>query len=303
MDPQNRIAAIDAHKDWGHARREAMLQDVVCAIAGCSVDLLSFDEVKDRLQLSARVNRGVREIELKHIRGSVGRYDDFAAGFLPRGSINRERWENVDYFVTTQGEGPIEVYQVGEAYFVLDGNHRVSVSRQIGRETIEAEVWEFATPVELSSEADHNELLIKGEHANFLASTQIADTFPDHGISFTSPKGYHALMAQLEIYRQGLEQSRGEPVTLEQASVRWYQGVYGPAINAIQDSGIMEQFLERTEADLFIWVWENRIDLRDFSRYDLQDAFQGIKREISVPLPTKIKNTIGKALEKLFISQ
>jgi hypothetical protein len=43
---------------------------------------------------------------------------------------------------------------VGDAYFVLDGNHLVSVSRQIGKKSIEAEVWEFTTPVELSSEAD-----------------------------------------------------------------------------------------------------------------------------------------------------
>jgi hypothetical protein len=29
---------------------------------------------------------------------------------------------------------PIEVYKVGGAYFVLDGNHRVSIARQEGAE-------------------------------------------------------------------------------------------------------------------------------------------------------------------------
>jgi uncharacterized ParB-like nuclease family protein len=41
---------------------------------------------------------------------------------------------------------PIEVYQVGEAYFVIDGNHRVSAARQEGMKTIAAYVCEFVTP-------------------------------------------------------------------------------------------------------------------------------------------------------------
>lgn len=55
----------------------------------------------------------------------------------------------------------LDVYQVGESYFVPDGNHRVSIARQLGLETIEADVVKLPTPVGLSPEADINELLIK----------------------------------------------------------------------------------------------------------------------------------------------
>ena len=85
-------------------------------------------------------------------------------------------------------------------------------------------------------------------------------------------------MTQLETYRLGLEDSLGEPVTMEQAVISWYPEVYSPAVTAIQKSGVLEQFPERTEADLFIWVWDNQQDLREFSDYDLRDAFQGISR-------------------------
>jgi hypothetical protein len=34
----------------------------------------------------------------------------------------------------------IDVYQVGDAYFVLDGNHRVSIARRQGLEFIDAYV-------------------------------------------------------------------------------------------------------------------------------------------------------------------
>jgi poly(3-hydroxybutyrate) depolymerase len=83
--------------------------------------------------------------------------------FLPRSNDMQERWERVNKIASTQGVPPVEVYQVGEAYFVLDGNHRVSVARQMGSDHIEAHVWEFSTPVGLSGEADLNELLIKTE--------------------------------------------------------------------------------------------------------------------------------------------
>jgi hypothetical protein len=50
MNRDNRLAVINAQSDWRHARRGTMLQDVVCAIAGCPVDLLSFDDLQERLQ-------------------------------------------------------------------------------------------------------------------------------------------------------------------------------------------------------------------------------------------------------------
>ena len=37
----------------------------------------------------------------------------------------------------------MSLYKVGESYFVLDGNHRVSVTRYQGVEMIDAEVTEF----------------------------------------------------------------------------------------------------------------------------------------------------------------
>ena len=44
---------------------------------------------------------------------------------------------------------PVELYKLGNRYFVLDGNHRVSVARYQGVQWIEAEVTRFYahTPV------------------------------------------------------------------------------------------------------------------------------------------------------------
>jgi hypothetical protein len=44
------------------------------------------------------------------------------------------------------------LYQVGDLFFVEDGHHRISVARQLGAQSIEAEVWEYQIPVQLEQD-------------------------------------------------------------------------------------------------------------------------------------------------------
>jgi hypothetical protein len=138
-----------ARTDFQRARQRASLQEVVSRFTGKSADLLSFDEVRDKLHaVGTGVNRGVQNIPPDSIVGSVGRYTDFSRTFLPKNPSGEERWARVMTLVTDpEGGGlpPIEVVKLGDAYFVLDGHHRVSVARQLGAQTIEAYVNEIST--------------------------------------------------------------------------------------------------------------------------------------------------------------
>ena len=51
-----------AEHDWGHARRELLVKEVVCFFRGCSVDLQSFEEVRKSKNLHQHVDRGLQEI-------------------------------------------------------------------------------------------------------------------------------------------------------------------------------------------------------------------------------------------------
>ena len=219
--------------------------------------MLSFEDVRSGLQLVQKIDRGLQEIPLDRIRGSVGRYDDFTSAFLPRKKHLRQRWERVDVAMMAGKTPPIDVYQVGESYFVLDGNHRVSIARQHGLETIEAYVTEFLTPIGLSPEADIDELLIKSEQIEYLERIGQASPPAVREIVFTCPDCYGDLMDMIEIYRQGLEEVDDNPVSFEQAVPAWYEEVYGPAIEIIQKNKLLARFSNRTEADLFIWAWKN----------------------------------------------
>jgi hypothetical protein len=79
--------------------------------------------------------------------GSVGRSKDFDRRFLPLRASTSERWKRVDVaFHRGEDLPPVTLYKLGAAYFVLDGNHRVSVARFHGLRTVEAEVTEFLSP-------------------------------------------------------------------------------------------------------------------------------------------------------------
>jgi hypothetical protein len=55
-----------------------------------------------------------------------------------------ERWKRIDRaFHWGEDLPPVELYEIGEAYFVVDGHHRVSVARYHGVPIVEAAVAEF----------------------------------------------------------------------------------------------------------------------------------------------------------------
>ncbi len=258
MEDSSLLAHYESQEKWTRARRGVLVQRVVCAFKNCSVDLIPFEEVRTRLHLTQKYCRGLQDIELARIRGSVGRYKDFTSAFLPRRNHLRQRWERVNTIVSTPEMPPIEVYQVGDAYFVVDGNHRVSNARQEGIKTITAYVCEFITPVELSAEADLDEVITKSEYAEFLNKTRLDKLRPGQEIIFTNPGHYRELECLITMFRDTLEETRGEVTSYEDALLLWYDMVYSPAVYEIRQSGALERFPDRTEADLFIWMWQHQ---------------------------------------------
>ncbi len=106
--------------------------------------LLSFDEAKGALARSSQAYRGMRTVEVEKIAGSVGRYRDFDGSFLPRKESMGDKWGRIDRAYHRGVELPaVSLYKVGDAYFVRDGNHRVSVARYHDAAAIDAEVVEL----------------------------------------------------------------------------------------------------------------------------------------------------------------
>jgi uncharacterized ParB-like nuclease family protein len=86
----------------------------------------------------------LEDIPLSKVVGSLGRCQDFSSDFLPKHRGLEERWTRVWQLMREMKTlPPIEVYQMNDLYFVLDGHHRVSVAKQLGLSHIEAHVSEL----------------------------------------------------------------------------------------------------------------------------------------------------------------
>jgi len=109
--------------DFERARRRGVL-----AIRRRDNALLPFDEIRCGLRARAQHHAGLRALPSAQIVGTVSRYRDFVRALLPRQTSTKARWLSSDRaYYEDIALSPIELYQVGETYFVTDGNHRVSV--------------------------------------------------------------------------------------------------------------------------------------------------------------------------------
>jgi hypothetical protein len=234
------------------------------------LDLLSFEEVRDKLHLVGGTYRGLQDIPADKIVGSVGRYRDFTRTFLPRDSVSWHRWARVRALAETQGWPPIEAYKVDEVYFVKDGNHRVSAAREMGFTSIEGYVTEIESPVHLDASLTPMDLIIKADYVDFLACTQLDKLRPDQSIEFTVPGRYQDLLTHIVAFQYRTEERHGEPIDWEEAVTDWYDRVYLPLVKLIRDKDLLEEFPHRTEADLYAWLTRYELDLRRL--YDVPDV-------------------------------
>jgi nucleotide-binding universal stress UspA family protein len=287
-----------ADKRFDRARRQAFIESVLGQLRGQPTSLLSFDDVRESLGLVPTSDRGLNEIPLDKIVGSVGRYRDFTRTFLPRDPSIRERWKRI--YAAAQGmEGlpPIEVYQVGDVYFVKDGNHRVSVAREMGAKTIQAYVREFSSPVAISDDTDVDELLLRAEEARFLKHTSLDVLRPEARIQLTSPGYYDKLEEHIAVhgYFLGLEERRD--VSWPEVVVHWYDYVYLPLIKIIREHGIVREFPGRTEADLYLWTIEHRYFLAQ--RLELEIDMQEAAKDFAARFSPRWQRVVERAQRSL----
>ncbi len=185
-DDLNPVHLGQATDRFQRAHFQALLQDWLANLRGANPDLLPYEEVRNILEAREGVGRAsAQNVPLEKIVGSVGRYRDFNRTFLPRNEALLERWRRVDAAMhSLTGVPPIDLYQIGDLYFVRDGNHRVSVARTRGDKTIEAYVTQVDAPfpVEADSAEALSEWLTEAGHRLFLERTQLQSHFPDADI-------------------------------------------------------------------------------------------------------------------------
>lgn len=264
MSPPSDYRRALVASQFHRARRRAALESLLARLSGQPASLLSYDEVVGKLGVSGQSSLGVQQIPIDAIVGSVGRYLDFTRTFLPRLEEDEDRWVRVGAAAATVADlPPIEVYKVGGSYFVLDGNHRVSLARQQRLLYIDAVVTEVRTRAPLPDNVDPEQLIVAAEHGDFLQHTRLDILRPSSDLRVSVPGQYRHLESHIEAHRFFVETNEECELPYEEAVTHWYDEAYLPMIYAIREQGILRYFPGRTETDFFVWLARHRAELQN----------------------------------------
>ena len=135
-----------AHQYFEQALQRGRWRKIIGWLFQRRVTLLGLDEVRRNVRISNAIDRGLGEISLDAIGGSVNRTRDFTTSFLPLKYHLLERWTNIMVAMERMEPlPPIEVYKLGDQYYIIDGHHRVSVAKWLGIKELTAHVIEIQT--------------------------------------------------------------------------------------------------------------------------------------------------------------
>ena len=284
MDPHEQ-----SDRDFSRARRKAFLRRIGAYLRRdpASNQLLSFDEVKGALGAISQVYLGLREVPVSKIVGSVGRHRDFDRDFLPSKPDLATRWRRIDEIMHREEElPPVSLYKIGDAYFVKDGNHRVSVARQQGVEMIDAEVIELRSRVPVDSALTARDLLHKLEHRHLLERLPIDRVLPEIEVEFSDVADYRRLATYIEAHGFKVSQLWKRYVSPEEVLRDWYEFDYCPIAAMIREEHILDAFPDRTELDLYLWIVYHRERLALEAR-DEKISPQAAKDDILKNIPRR----------------
>ncbi len=287
--------AMDMYKgalEYENAAVRAFWQEIFGHLRGKPAQLLSFEDVRTRLRLREELYRGLQDIPLDAVVGSVGRYTDFTSTFLPKSAINKERWSRI--YAEIQGDmglPPIEVYQVGEVYFVRDGNHRVSVALAMGQKTIEAYVTEVDVPFCLDKTVLTKQMDAAEAYMAFLEETGLRYVPLHENLMLSEPTRYGDFIGHINLHDAVIGECEECPMSLEETAAHWYENVYIPAMVLIRKHNMLAHMKGRTEADMYLWLVDHLCELeRSYNGLvsDLTPALASFLSKRRLPVPDEL---------------
>ncbi len=258
-------------EDFRDARRRGALENIWGNLTGSTKHLLQFQQVEDQLQYDQSSKLGLVDVPLDAIVGSVSRPNDFTRKFFPREPVDPDRWQRVKQGMD-QVIRPIELYQIDQTYFVLDGNHRVSVARQRGMKSIPAYVTNIKSTVPLTPEDDFEDVIIKNQQVHFRKETGLEKLRPDLEFATSFPGGYQQLREQINSHKLNLEMLQQNSFTFQEASRNWVEEVYLPVLKTVSQSGLLRDFPERTPTDLYIWLTRYQKEISQQYGWEIKPA-------------------------------
>lgn len=261
-----------AQDDFERAYWRSMWRSLIARVTGRNNELLPFDAVRRSLPYRGQRDLGLQTVSLDRIVGSVGRYRDFDRAFLPVQRETTDRWIRISKARYQDVPlPPVELYKIGDVYFVKDGNHRVSVARERGQVEIDAYVTEIDIPFRITPDMDIDTVLAEKAYGGFIQQTRLDELRPNSDFHLTNPAEYERLREHIDAHRYYLGTELQADVSLEEAVLSWHDNVYRSLVEAIEAEGLLRQFPTLTITDLYLRVSEYQWLVREAARDTLVD--------------------------------
>jgi uncharacterized membrane protein YgaE (UPF0421/DUF939 family) len=253
QEPSGRSLAVEGQLEFEEDLHQARMQDMTGLLTRQPRTPPLLVDVVEAAGVSSESDVGVRDIPLAQIRGPEKRSLDFDVSFLPRRRQVRRRWVRL-YTEMEEGRpvAPIDVYQVGDAYFVKHGHHRVSVARRLGWERIRAHVVAVTTRAPVGSEMTARQLLQAAEYAAFLERTELDRVRPEARLACSQLGRYDVIYNHILGHRYFLGVERGREVSVSEAAASWYDSVYTPLMDVVRVHEMHTRLPGWTDADIYL---------------------------------------------------
>ncbi|MCP4022510.1 MAG: ParB N-terminal domain-containing protein, partial [Desulfobacteraceae bacterium] len=236
-------------------------------------------------------DHGIKTVRLNKIIGSVGKYFDFDSKFRPKKHVSGKRFRDIKRAMRDgQKFPPVNLYQIRNDYYVLDGNHRVSAAKELGRDEIQAKV------VELISAKNSMENLLYIEKKSFLENTGLSED-----IHLTEVGKYNFLEKQIKKHQSHLRNLSGEEFDFKKAAQDWYDTIYIPLITIVQNGKLLKYFPKRSATDLYTYIAFHHWERNSNQRYGIgidrliprsMEAFRKSMLERNTPEYPEMKRSI-----------
>jgi hypothetical protein len=276
------LPGLDAQHDFMRARRRATIGRLAAALRLEPDDVgvvLPFQEVVDALGFVSEHSLGLRVVSIEAIIGTVDRGRDFDRHFRPTSGRARARWEQI---ATAMRRGdampPVDLYKIGEIYFVRDGHHRVSVACALGRKEIDAYVTEVQTRVGADRTITLADLPLKSHERVFFERVPLPED-ARREIRLTDPWDFAKLAEGVEAWGYRLTQDRGEPIDRSETARLWLETDYRPVVQMLREADLIGRHQTETEAYMRVSAERYRL-LRDHTWNEevLQRVTDALKR-------------------------
>jgi hypothetical protein len=241
----------------------------------------SFADEQTRRGAYARADRGLVSVEVERIVGSVGRASELDPRFRNRRTFRMSRssdWRIVRLrkLFDAGTVPPLELYQIGDDYFVLDGHHRVAVALERDQTYFDAHVVEYRPDRADPANA------VYYERAAFVAATGLRE------VVACELGRYPRLLSRVQSYHRELDRegravaanaiARLLPIAmvdgprrlnLREAARIWYHDEYRPVVDVLHAEGLPQRFAEIPDGDLYSYVSDHRWYLSERRGWDV----------------------------------